>query len=77
MATQSIIVYRNPGEEAVWNMITSGYMIPILVGVLWFFAATWFFGWALPSRFKHTMINFWCSVISSIPVTVYLFSKIY
>lgn len=29
MATQSIIVYRNPGEEAMWNVLMSGEMIPI------------------------------------------------
>jgi hypothetical protein len=34
MATQTIIVYRNPGEEAMWNALMSGEMIPIaLAGV--------------------------------------------
>jgi uncharacterized membrane protein YhiD involved in acid resistance len=29
MATQTIIVYRNPAEEAMWNVLMSGEMIPV------------------------------------------------
>jgi hypothetical protein len=36
MATQSIIVYRNPAEEAMWNMAMSGDFVPFMVAVVVF-----------------------------------------
>lgn len=34
---QSIIVYRNPAEAAFWDMMSSGFMIPIFAAMLVFF----------------------------------------
>ena len=34
MTTQSIIVYRNPGEEALWNLLSHWVVIPIAAGIL-------------------------------------------
>lgn len=38
MTTQSIIVYRNPYEQMMWEGIMSGAFFPIIVGVVFFFA---------------------------------------
>jgi hypothetical protein len=38
MTTQSIIVYRNPYEQMMWEGIMSGTFFPIIVGVVFFFA---------------------------------------
>lgn len=35
--TQEIIVYRNPGEKAFWDLIMSGDAIPVFAGILVFF----------------------------------------
>ena len=35
---QSIIVYRNPLEAAMWETIMSGSFFPVIVGVVVFFA---------------------------------------
>lgn len=35
---QSIIVYRNPLEAAMWETIMSGSFFPVIVGVIVFFA---------------------------------------
>jgi hypothetical protein len=35
---QSFIVYRNPMEAAFWEMMSSGEFIPVIAGVLVFFA---------------------------------------
>jgi hypothetical protein len=38
MTTQSIIVYRNPLEQAMWEgLMTSVNVIPVLVGIVAFF----------------------------------------
>jgi hypothetical protein len=34
--TQSIIVYRNPAEQAFWETIMSGSFFPILVAIMVF-----------------------------------------
>lgn len=38
MTTQSIIVYRNPYEQMMWEGAMSGVFFPIIVGVVFFFA---------------------------------------
>ena len=37
MATQEIIVYRNPVEAMIWDSIASGQALPILVWIVLFF----------------------------------------
>lgn len=39
MATQTVIVYRNPAEEAFWNMLMSGDLIPVALAGAAFIAA--------------------------------------
>lgn len=38
MTTQSIIVYRNPLEAAMWEGLMDGSIFPVIVGVIVFFA---------------------------------------
>jgi hypothetical protein len=35
---QEVIVYRNPMEAAMWQLVTSGEFFPVIVGVIVFFA---------------------------------------
>jgi len=38
MATQEIIVYKNPFDAMIWDSIASGQALPILVWIVLFFA---------------------------------------
>lgn len=35
--TTEIIVYRNPAEAALWNMLSNGEIFPFAVGIVVFF----------------------------------------
>lgn len=37
MNTHSIIIYRNPLEQQMWESLMSGNMFPVMVGALVFF----------------------------------------
>ena len=32
--TTEVIVYRNPGEQAFWNLMMSGEALPLIVGLV-------------------------------------------
>lgn len=36
---QEIIVYRNPGEAALWHALTSAEFVPVICGIVVFFVA--------------------------------------
>lgn len=38
MATQTVIVYRNPAEEAFWNMLMSAELVPVAIAGVVFMA---------------------------------------
>lgn len=33
---QEIIIYRNPGEKILWDMISNGQLFPFIIGVVVF-----------------------------------------
>lgn len=76
---QSIIVYRNPLEAAMWETIMSGSFFPVIVGVIAFFAVfitanayivERYFAW--PDRKVPTNVALAVSVLISIFGTWYL-----
>lgn len=41
MNATEIIVYRNPAEKAIWDLMSSGVMWPVFVGALAGIVAGW------------------------------------
>lgn len=79
MTTQSIIVYRNPFEQMLWDGIMSGAFFPIIVGVVFFFVVflalnkfivAKYFDWR--DRGIPTNIALAISAVSGIALTMYL-----
>ena len=54
MATQSIIVYRNPAEEAMWNMAMAGDFVPFMVAAVVFIAVFVAYSNYVMDRFNFT-----------------------
>lgn len=82
---QQIIIYQNPAEVAFWQLMSNGEMLPIIAGIVVFFAAmfagqTWivekYFG-AFGKRNKAaTKINLIVSTSIAALVAWYMFGKI-
>lgn len=80
--TQSIIVYRNPAEEAIWSLLMSSYMIPIYAGFLVFivgmFAIDWFV--RLPflraSNYVKRNIPYQASAVLAVLAALFMYNKI-
>ena len=79
MTTQSIIVYRNPLEQMMWEGAMSGAFFPIIVGVIFFFAmflaidkfiVKKYFGWR--SRGTVTNIALAVSAAAGIALIMYM-----
>lgn len=79
MTTQSIIVYRNPVEQMMWEGVMSGTFFPIIVGVVFFFAmfltidkfiVKKYFGWR--SRGTLTAISLAVSAAAGIALIMYM-----
>lgn len=51
--TQSIIVYRNPLEQAFWEGVAGANLIPFLGGVIVFFAVLFALEWLVGLRYSQ------------------------
>lgn len=79
MSTQSIIVYRNPLEQMMWEGAMSGAFFPIIVGVVFFFVVFLtidkfivkkYFGWR--SRGTPTNMALAVSAAAGIALIMYM-----
>ena len=83
--TTEVIVYRNPGEQAFWNLMMSGEALPLILGVIAAFAVFYFYAIKIEKLFKGftrnqmDVIN-WIALIISIfigyQVWAFMFSRI-
>lgn len=76
---QSVIVYRNPMEAALWELLMSGGFFAVIVGVIAFFAVFMFFNALLARRGSSqwpTNISLILGGIAGLSTTIYMFSKI-
>lgn len=83
--TTEVIVYRNPGEQAFWNLMMSGEALPLILGVIAAFAVFYFYAIKtekLSRRFTRNQVDVmnWVAVFVSIfvgyQVWAFLFSRI-
>ncbi len=80
---QEVIVYRNPGEAAIWHALQNGEFFPVIVGIIVFFAVFLlanrfvvekFFSWR--ARGTPTTVNLVVSAILGIVVVMWMLSRI-